>query len=107
MSRSAGSNSESSKPNLGARSAFEKRRLHCFASSSDTPTFGLAASGFDSITAGLACTVARGGGADGFLFWNAGSSYGMVQRAMVNEARGLAPFDIPADRAEARSLFGG
>lgn len=50
---------------------------------------------------------ARRGGADGFLFWNAGSSYGMVQRAMVNEARGLAPFDIPTDRSEARSMFGG
>lgn len=50
---------------------------------------------------------ARRGGADGFLFWNAGSSYGMVQRTMVREARSLSPFPIPEERAGARSLFGG
>ena len=50
---------------------------------------------------------ARRGGADGFLFWNAGSSYGMVQRTMVREARSLSPFPIPDERAGARSLFGG
>lgn len=51
---------------------------------------------------------ARRGGADGFLFWHAGSSYGMVQRAMVNRARSLSPFPVPEDRREARTeLTGG
>ena len=51
---------------------------------------------------------ARRGGADGFLFWHPGSSYGMVQRAMVGAARSLSPFPIPEDRREARtSLTGG
>lgn len=51
---------------------------------------------------------ARRGGADGFLFWHAGSNYGMVQRAMVNDARSLSPFPIPEDRREARTeLTGG
>lgn len=49
---------------------------------------------------------ARTGGADGFLFWNAGSSYGMVQRAMVREARSLSPFPIPDARVEARGYGG-
>lgn len=51
---------------------------------------------------------ARRGGADGFLFWHAGSNYGMVQRAMVGAARSISPFPIPEDRREARtSMIGG
>lgn len=51
---------------------------------------------------------ARRGGADGFLFWNPGAEYRMVQRAMVGPARSLSPFPVPEDRREARtSLTGG
>lgn len=46
---------------------------------------------------------ARRGGADGFLFWNPGSDYWMVQRAMVGPARSLSPFPVPEDRREART----
>lgn len=46
---------------------------------------------------------ARAGGADGFLFWNAGSRFGMVRRAMVGPARDLSPFAIPAERVLARA----
>jgi hypothetical protein len=45
---------------------------------------------------------ARGGGADGFLFWNPGSMFGMVQRAMQGPARALSPFSIPSERELAR-----
>jgi hypothetical protein len=45
---------------------------------------------------------ARGGGADGFLFWNPGSMFGMVQRAMQGPARALSPFPIPSERELAR-----
>lgn len=51
---------------------------------------------------------ARRGGADGFLFWNPGAEYWMVQRAMVGPARSLSPFPVPEDRREARtSMTGG
>lgn len=46
----------------------------------------------------------RRGGADGFLFWNAGAVYGMVQRAMIGPARALSPFPVPEDRREARTV---
>jgi hypothetical protein len=46
---------------------------------------------------------ARTGGADGFLFWNPGSMFGMVQRAMQGPARALAPFPIPTARERART----
>jgi hypothetical protein len=45
---------------------------------------------------------ARAGGADGYLFWNPGSMFGMVQRAMQGPARGLSPFPIPGERENAR-----
>ncbi len=45
---------------------------------------------------------ARRGGADGFLFWNPGSMYTMVHRAMAGPARALAPFPIPEERVAAR-----
>jgi hypothetical protein len=45
---------------------------------------------------------ARAGGADGFLFWNPGSMFGMVQRAMHGPARALSPFPIPTERENAR-----
>ena len=45
---------------------------------------------------------ARRGGADGYLFWHPGSSYGVVMRAMQGVARSLSPFPIPADRTTAR-----
>ncbi len=35
---------------------------------------------------------ARGGAADGFLFWNPGSNYGMVQRGVAELGFGLMPF---------------
>lgn len=37
-------------------------------------------------------TGARGGEADGFLFWNPGADYGMVQRGVAELAFGLMPF---------------
>ena len=43
---------------------------------------------------------ARGGDADGFLFWNPGSNYGMVQRGIVELGFGLMPFP-----AATRSAF--
>ena len=46
---------------------------------------------------------ARNGGADGFMFWNAGSNFGTVQRAMQGRARHLVPFVIPDARLAARS----
>lgn len=46
---------------------------------------------------------ARAGGADGYLFWNPGSMFGMVQRAMHGPARGLSPFTIPGERQNARA----
>ncbi len=39
-------------------------------------------------------TGARTGGADGFLFWNPGSNYGMVQRGIAQLARNLMPFPL-------------
>lgn len=45
---------------------------------------------------------ARQGGADGFLFWNPGSMFGMVQRGMQGPARALSPFPIPIERQNAR-----
>lgn len=50
---------------------------------------------------------ARGGGADGFLFWHPGSNYGVVQRAMQGPARSLSPFPIPDERVQPREAFGG
>lgn len=50
---------------------------------------------------------ARGGGADGFLFWHPGSNYGVVQRAMQGVAHSLSPFPIPDERSTARQAFGG
>ncbi|MDQ3034998.1 MAG: putative glycoside hydrolase [Myxococcota bacterium] len=50
---------------------------------------------------------ARNGGADGFLFWHPGSTYGVVQRAMQGPARSLSPFPIPDARAQPRQAFGG
>lgn len=46
-------------------------------------------------------TGARLGGADGFLFWNPGSNYGMVQRGVATLAAALMPFPIK-DRDEFR-----
>jgi hypothetical protein len=37
-------------------------------------------------------TGARQGGADGFLFWNPGSNYGMVQRGVAKLDRSIMPF---------------
>lgn len=37
-------------------------------------------------------TGARGGEADGFLFWNPGADYGMVQRGVAELGLGLMPF---------------
>jgi hypothetical protein len=45
---------------------------------------------------------ARRGGADGYLFWNPGSMFGMVQRAAQGPARMLSPFPIPVTREQAR-----
>jgi hypothetical protein len=45
---------------------------------------------------------ARLGGADGFMFWNPGSNFGMVQRAMQGRARNLIPFVIPEERVASR-----
>ncbi len=45
---------------------------------------------------------ARRGGADGYLFWNPGSMFGMVQRAAQGPARALSPFPIPSERETAR-----
>ncbi len=45
---------------------------------------------------------ARDGGADGYLFWNPGSMFGTVQRAMNGPAWGLSPFEIPGERVNAR-----
>ncbi len=42
---------------------------------------------------------ARGGGADGYLFWHPGSSFSMVRRAMSGPARGLSPFAIRTRRS--------
>jgi hypothetical protein len=46
-------------------------------------------------------TGARGGEADGFLFWNPGSNYGMVQRGIAQLAAGLMPFPL-GDRGSFR-----
>ncbi len=46
---------------------------------------------------------ARLGGADGYLFWNPGSMFGMVQRAVHGPARGLSPFTVPGERELARA----
>jgi hypothetical protein len=46
-------------------------------------------------------TGARGGEADGFLFWNPGANYGMVQRGVAELAFGLMPFPA-ASRAAFR-----
>jgi len=46
-------------------------------------------------------TGARGGEADGFLFWNPGSNYGMVQRGLASLPFGLMPFPA-AQRAAYR-----
>ncbi len=48
-----------------------------------------------------AITGARQGGADGFLFWNPGSNYGMVQRGVAKLAAAIMPFPL-GDRAEFR-----
>ena len=45
---------------------------------------------------------ARSGGADGFMFWNPGSNFGTVQRAMRGPARRLIPFVLPEERVAAR-----
>lgn len=50
---------------------------------------------------------ARGGGADGFLFWHPGSNYGTLQRAMQGAARSLSPFPVPDERSRARTALGG
>jgi hypothetical protein len=46
-------------------------------------------------------TGALGGGADGFLFWNPGSNYGMVQRGIAKLPPGIMPFPL-RDRAKFR-----
>jgi hypothetical protein len=44
---------------------------------------------------------ARDGGADGFLFWHAGSRYAKVHMALQGWARKLVPFPIE-ERVELR-----
>lgn len=46
--------------------------------------------------------AARRAGADGFLFWHPGHTYGMVRRAMRGPTRSLVPFPVPPSRARAR-----
>jgi hypothetical protein len=46
-------------------------------------------------------TGARGGEADGFLFWNPGSNYGMVMRGVAALQGAMMPFPL-GDRAAFR-----
>jgi hypothetical protein len=48
----------------------------------------------------------RAGGADGFLFWDPGSTYRLVGAAMTGRARGLLPFPMD-DRLRARNELWG
>ncbi|MGE0788633.1 MAG: putative glycoside hydrolase [Sandaracinaceae bacterium] len=47
--------------------------------------------------------AARRAGADGFLFWHPGQTYGMVRRAMRGPSRSLVPFPVPPARSRARN----
>ncbi|MDD9944960.1 MAG: hypothetical protein OXU20_28210 [Myxococcales bacterium] len=48
---------------------------------------------------------ARGGGADGFLFWHPASNYGTVRQAMRGLARALTPFPIAERQAWRRQSW--